>query len=113
VSVINVSDDTFDAEVRNSPVPVLVEFWATWCPPCRQMVPVLDAVSDAYAGRLKVAKIDTDSNPMITRESGVLANPTLSVYRDGQVIYSVVGARSLSRLTAELETALSQLPATA
>ncbi|WP_279582115.1 thioredoxin family protein [Fodinicola feengrottensis] len=104
---MNVTDDTFDAEVRRSSIPVLVEFWATWCPPCRRMVPVLDSVAQAYEGRLKVAKVDTDTNPGITREAGVLANPTLSVYRDGEVVFSVVGARSLSRLTTELETALS------
>lgn len=107
MTVLDVTDETFDAEVRRSPVPVLVEFWATWCPPCRKMVPVLDSVATAYAGRMKVAKIDTDDNPMITREAGVMANPTLSVYRDGEVIYSVVGARPLSRLTSDLDAILS------
>ncbi|QIQ02593.1 thioredoxin [Streptomyces liangshanensis] len=97
-----VTDTDFDAVVRESELPVLVEFTADWCPPCRQLAPVLSAVAAEQAGRLKVVQLDVDTNPGITTRYGVLAMPTLLLFRDGEPVKSMVGARPKRRLMEEL-----------
>ncbi|MDX3851812.1 thioredoxin [Streptomyces sp. AK02-01A] len=98
-----VTDADFDGEVLKAALPVLVEFTADWCPPCRQLAPVLAAVAEEEAGRLKVVQIDVDSNPEITGRYGVLAMPTLIVFHGGEPVKSMVGARPKRKLSQELE----------
>ncbi|MDH2387284.1 thioredoxin [Streptomyces sp. HNM0663] len=97
-----VTDADFDAEVRGADLPVLVEFTADWCGPCRQLAPVLSAVAQEEAGRLKVVQLDTDANPETMTRYGVLSAPTLMVFRDGEPVWSRVGARPRRRLMEEL-----------
>ncbi|KAA0935057.1 thioredoxin [Streptomyces apricus] len=100
--VAEVTDADFAAEVIGAQLPVLVEFTADWCPPCRQIAPVLSAVAAEQAGRLKVVQLDVDTNPETTNAYGVLSMPTLMVFRAGQPVKSMVGARPKRRLLEEL-----------
>ncbi|MEV5886758.1 thioredoxin domain-containing protein [Streptomyces sp. NPDC052020] len=97
-----VTDATFAAEVIGAELPVLVEFTADWCPPCRQMGPVLAAVAEQEADRLRVVRLDVDENPATTNAYKVLSMPTFMVFRDGEPVKSMVGARSRRRLLEEL-----------
>ncbi|MFJ5288037.1 thioredoxin [Streptomyces sp. NPDC088348] len=97
-----VTDADFDIEVLAAGLPVLVEFTADWCGPCRQLAPVLSAVAAEEAGRLKVVQLDADSNPDVMVRYGVLSMPTLMVFRDGEPVKSMVGARPKRRLLQEL-----------
>ena len=93
-----VTDETFDREVLQSPRPVIVEYWALWCGPCRQVAPVLEAIASEHAGRVDVVKLNTDENPATTQRYQVLAIPTVAVFSGGQVVKQVLGARSKSAL---------------
>jgi thioredoxin 1 len=100
--VVPATDDTFGDIVLASDIPVLVDFWAQWCPPCHMMSPVLDEIAAELAGRLRVVKVNVDENPGIAQRYGILAMPTLSVFRAGDVVSSVVGARPKRRLRSDL-----------
>ncbi|MCX0246135.1 thioredoxin [Streptomyces sp. NPDC097595] len=104
--VDELTDETFDTEVRGETRPVLVEFTADWCGPCRQLAPVLGAIADEERERLRVVQIDVDRNPGISTRYGVLSMPTLMVFRDGEPVKSMVGARPKRRLLQELEDVL-------
>ncbi|NGN69487.1 thioredoxin [Streptomyces sp. A7024] len=97
-----VTDATFEAEVLRSDLPVLVDFTATWCPPCKMIKPVLAQLAEEEAGRLKIVQLDVDTNPETQAAYGVLSMPTLILFRDGEPMRSVVGARSKLRLRQEL-----------
>ncbi|MFJ3694147.1 thioredoxin [Streptomyces sp. NPDC090052] len=101
-----VTDADFDTEVLAAGLPVLVEFTADWCGPCRQLAPVLSAVAGEEAGRLKVVQLDVDSNPEVMVRYGVMSMPTLMVFRDGEPVKSMVGARPKRRLLQELADVL-------
>ncbi|MFJ6573711.1 thioredoxin [Streptomyces sp. NPDC091292] len=101
--VPEVTDTDFADEVLRAELPVLVEFTADWCPPCRQIAPVLSAVAREEAHRMKVVQIDVDRNPETTLAYGVLSMPTLMVFRAGEPVKSMVGARPKRRLLEELE----------
>ena len=96
-----VTDESFEADVLNGPRPVIVEYWAPWCGPCRQVSPVLDAIAEEYTGRLDVVKVNVDENPRIVQKYGVLLVPTLSMFAGGEVVKQVIGARSKSALLRE------------
>ncbi|WP_448317188.1 thioredoxin family protein [Streptomyces sp. CO7] len=104
--VAEVSDADFTAEVLGAELPVLVEFTADWCPPCRQMAPVLTALAAEEGERLKVVQLDVDTSPETTNRYGVLSMPTFMLFRGGEPLRSMVGARPKRRLLAELEEAL-------
>ncbi|QXE34585.1 thioredoxin fold domain-containing protein [Streptomyces sp. GMY02] len=108
--VDSVTDTDFDDEVLKAGLPVLVEFTADWCPPCRQLAPVLSAVAEEEAARVKVVQLDVDTNPLTTTRYGVLAMPTLILFRAGEPVKSMVGARPKRRLLQELDEGLADEP---
>jgi thioredoxin 1 len=101
-----VTDDTFETEVLGADLPVLVEFTAEWCGPCRTLAPVLASIAEEESERLAVAVIDVDENPKTTLRYGVMSMPTLMVFRGGEPVMSVVGARPKSRLLREVAEVL-------
>ena len=102
--ILHVSDDTFDSEVLKSSVPVLVDFWAEWCGPCKMIAPTLDEVAKEYSGRLKVAKVNVDQNQGIPPKYGIRGIPTLILFKNGAPEATKVGAVSKSQLTAFIDS---------
>jgi thioredoxin 1 len=100
-TIKSVTDESFAADVLSSPRPVIVEYWAPWCGPCRQVGPVLEAIAVEYAGKVDVVKLNTDENPETMRRSGVMAVPTINLFSGGEVVKQVIGARSKSALLRE------------
>ena len=98
-----VTETTFDGEVKQAELPVLVDFWADWCAPCRMLDPVLEELAQEYAGRLKVVGVDVDANPNLAGEYGVMSIPTVMLFKDGEVAARLVGYRPKSELKKELE----------
>ena len=96
--IVHVTDDAFEQEVLKSSLPVLVDFWAEWCAPCRAIAPTLEFIATEYAGKLKVAKLDVDSNPKMPPKYGVRGIPTLILFKQGEVVGMEVGALPKSRL---------------
>lgn len=94
MAAINVTDDDFDGVIGSSDVPVVVDFWAEWCGPCKQMSPHIEAVSDELDGKVKVAKINVDENPVAPSKYGVRGLPTLVMFKDGKVAATHLGAMS-------------------
>ena len=101
-----VTDASFKSDVLESPVPVLVDYWAEWCGPCKMIAPILDEVARDYNGRLKVAKLNIDENPQTPGEYGIRGIPTLILFKDGNVEATKVGALSKSQLTAFIDSNL-------
>lgn len=101
--IAHVNDDQFDAEVLQSSEPVLVDFWAEWCGPCKMIAPILDEVSKDYSGRLQVAKMNVDENREVPGKYGIRGIPTLMLFKGGELAATKVGALSKAQLTAFLD----------
>lgn len=102
--ITHLSDDAFEQEVLQSPVPVLVDYWAEWCGPCKMIAPILDEISKEYQGRLKVAKLNIDDNQQTPPKYGIRGIPTLMLFKNGNVEATKVGALSKSQLTAFIDS---------
>lgn len=102
-SIPSVTDETFEQEVIQSDVPVLVDFWAPWCGPCRMVAPVVEDVAVQFEGRVKVVKMDTDQNPDVAKQFGIRSIPTLMIFKAGQKVDMVVGAVPKTTIASTLE----------
>lgn len=101
-----VTDATFESEVRNSDIPVVVDFWADWCGPCKQIGPALEELSEHYAGRVKIVKIDVDNNPATPAQMGIRGIPALFLFKGGEVVSNKVGAAPKAALQSWIDGAL-------
>jgi thioredoxin 1 len=104
--IVHLTDDSFENEVLKSGEPVLVDYWAEWCGPCKMIAPVLDEIADEYAGKLKIGKLNIDDNPDTPPRYGIRGIPTLMLFKDGEVEATKVGAVSKSQLTAFIDSNL-------
>lgn len=104
--IVNVTDDSFENQIMNANLPVLVDFWAEWCGPCKMIAPVLDEIAKDYQGRLTIAKINIDENPQTPQKFGVRGIPTLMLFKNGELEATKVGTISKSQLSAFLDSHL-------
>lgn len=105
-NVVEVTDANFDAEILKSQLPVLVDFWAVWCAPCRAIAPHVDALAKEYDGKIRVGKCDIDSNPQVPTQYDIRSIPTLLMFKDGKVVGQVVGAVPRAKLEEMVKKAL-------
>lgn len=106
MATVPVTDATFDAEVRKSDIPVVVDFWAEWCGPCKQIGPALEELSEEYAGRVKIVKVNVDENPDSPAQMGVRGIPALFLFKNGEVVSNKVGAAPKAALKSWIDSAL-------
>ncbi|WP_372595545.1 thioredoxin [Actinotalea sp.] len=107
MSTVPVTDASFKDDVLSADVPVLVDFWAPWCGPCRAVAPILEELSGTYEGRLTIAKLNTDENPRTTAAYGITSIPTINIYKGGELVKQIVGARPKPALVQEIESVLA------
>ena len=105
-TIVYLTDDSFQNEVLDSPEPVLVDYWAEWCGPCKMIAPLLTEIASEYQGKVKVAKLNIDENPQTPPKYGIRGIPTLMLFKDGNIEATKVGALSKSQLTAFIDTNL-------
>jgi len=101
-NTVKVTDATFADEVLQADKPVIVDFWAEWCGPCRQVAPILDEIAREHADKVTIAKVNIDENPQIARDYQILSIPTLNVYQNGQVVKTIIGAKPKAALLRDL-----------
>lgn len=104
---IEFTDANFDQEVLKSTTPVLVDFWAPWCGPCRMVAPIVAEISSEYAGKLKVGKVNTDDNQGVAARYGIMSIPTLMIFKNGEVAARIVGAQPKQALTGKIDAVLA------
>jgi len=105
-NILSLSDDSFETDVLKSDMPVLVDYWAEWCGPCKMISPILEEIATEYEGRIKVAKLNIDENPGTPPKFGIRGIPTLMLFKNGEVEATKVGALSKSQLTAFLDQSI-------
>ncbi len=105
-SIIQVADSTFEEQVLKSDSPVMVDYWAEWCGPCKMIAPILDEIADEYSGKLTIAKLNIDENQETPQKYAVRGIPTLMIFKDGEVAATKVGAVSKSQLSAFIDSAI-------
>ncbi|MDC0126913.1 thioredoxin TrxA [Methylophilaceae bacterium] len=105
-TISHLTDETFEEEVLKSNIPVLVDYWAPWCEPCKMIAPILDSLTAEYAGKLKISKVNIDDNQKTPQKYGVRGIPTLMIFKNGNVEATKVGALSKSQLTAFIDSIL-------
>jgi thioredoxin 1 len=105
-SLVHLNDKDFTVEVLNADLPVLVDFWATWCGPCRSISPIVEELAKEFTGRIKVTKLNVDENPATPSQYGVRGIPTLILFKNGKILDQIVGAVPKARLKAMIEKAL-------
>ncbi|MCF8305701.1 MAG: thioredoxin [Ignavibacteriales bacterium] len=101
-----ISDSTFEAEVIKSPIPVMIDFWAEWCQPCKAIAPILDQIADEYDGKVKVCKLDVDDNQQSAIKYGVRSIPTVLIFKDGQLRDTIIGAVAKNVFTSKLDNVI-------
>lgn len=101
-----ITDATFATEVLQSDIPVVVDFWAEWCAPCKKIAPLLEEISNEMADKLKIVSLDIDSNPATVRDQAVLSAPTLKIYKNGEAVAEIIGAKPKSELVRRFEAAI-------
>lgn len=100
---IEITDDNFESEVMNSDLPVLIDFWATWCGPCRMIAPIVEELAEEYDGKVKIGKLDVDNNQQTAIKYGVRSIPTLLVFKNGEVKDTIIGAVPKSQISQKLD----------
>jgi thioredoxin 1 len=106
MATVAVTDATFDTEVRQSAIPVVVDFWAEWCGPCKQIGPALEELSETYEGKVKIVKVNVDENPDSPAQMGVRGIPALFMFKDGQIVSNKVGAAPKAALQSWIDSAI-------
>ncbi|WP_317056415.1 thioredoxin [Roseovarius rhodophyticola] len=106
MATVAVTDDTFDAEVKNSDIPVVVDFWAEWCGPCKQIGPALEELSSEMDGKVKIVKVNVDENPNSPSQMGVRGIPALFIFKDGKVVSNRAGAAPKASLQSWIEESI-------
>jgi thioredoxin 1 len=108
-SPLNVTDSSFKSDVLDSDLPVLVDFWASWCSPCKMIAPIVEDLASEYEGRVRIAKIDIDANPVVPGQFGVLSIPTLMLFHGGKPAERIVGYQPKAALKAKIEQVLTSV----
>jgi thioredoxin 2 len=102
-SPVTITDSNFPKEVENSALPVLVDFWATWCPPCKMIAPTIESLAQELAGKVKIGKLDVDNNPLLSSRFRVQSIPTLIIFKDGKEVDRLIGAQSKEAMLKQLQ----------